>query len=276
MTTSMLLVGGHHTFGTQEITLSHFGSLYHLYFKDKIDFQTCAVTSGYQLSNYVASYAQKDFEVVYLVYVGHGEGQDAVEYPFISPGADSADISKPRLQNRQGKDICFRVILDCCNVREVELSPDTAVPDTIPSAEIEKFLALDFDYICLRKGLTGSSYGNRTEFNEALFTVIVNYTYNSIGEFLQLLNHEVSARYKVGARTRSSRTHIQRFISSTPDFKILTENEVHKARVNTIDLRGQFKSYYMSIPPLVYHDYHAHNHDTYTIFGEPLDRLTIG
>lgn len=276
MNISMLLISGYHSVGQLEIPLSHYGSLYHLFFHDKVDFKTCSVKTHIELSNYVASYALEEFEIVYLVYVGHGIGQHAVEYPFVDPGLEPIDITKASLRNRHGKDIRFRCILDCFNVHEVELSQEVPVPAKEFSSHIDNFLALDFAYICLRKGLMGFTFENRTHFNDALFDVILNYTYTTITDFLQILNYAVGERYKVGTYKRVKKTHINKFISSSPDFKVIAEQHAKAKRIDEpIKLEEEFGTYSMDMAPMEYEDFHAENRDACTVFGMAIDTFKI-
>lgn len=266
---SMLLVVGHHTFGTQEVNLLHYGSLYHLFFHKQIDFRTCSVVNSFELSNYITAYSLEEFDVVYLVYVGHGEGKNDFEYPFICPGAGSFDITSPQVKNRKGTKIKFRIILDCFNIGDMGVGrSQPAALSAEANVQLDAFLNLDFQYISLRKGLLGFGSGTSTPFNEALLSTILNYRYATIEEFLGLFNFEVQSKMQEGRYGGSTTTWIKKFISSSPEMKVLDENCVmrHK-KEQTLEVKNR---YIVGQLTMQYIDFHGQRQSSKDVFDGAL------
>lgn len=270
-----LIIGGCHVIGNQEVELTHYGSLYNYFFSEKISMEYCSVKTEYELSNYLRGYSFEEFKIIYLIYVGHGEGQDDTEYPYISP-FETINLMNVKMKNKNEEPIRFRILFNCCNINSVELN-DKALEDIFNDnvkSNIEKFLCIDFDYVCLRKGLADSAFSNRTIFNESLFNTLVNYRFNKSEDFLGIFNYNLGYSYKKNKNIKNR--NIKKYISSSTKFNSnKSETDIEIAKVSDLSLPSNYMINEDNCSRRTYIDYHAKYNDDANVFGTPLNVISI-
>ena len=274
MSTRAIVIGGYHDFGTQEITLTHMGSLYIYFLSATIEVKFCDIKTRYELSNYLMSYTLTDVKILYIIYVGHGEGKNDVEYPYISP-FETIDISATKLINNNGEVIETRIIYNCCNVKDINLTKHklscTISSDVV--TRISKFLDMDFRYICLRKGLQDSGLGNRTMFASAFIDTMINYRYSNIDEFLTILNYNVGVLYKRENKINNNR--VKKYIESSERFNSTSSKDfINTVKVDDVGLPDDYMTSDTKLK-LIYVDHHAKNSDNVDVFGHTINSISI-
>ena len=273
----MLIMGGYLSLGKQEIEMYPYGSLYYHYFSKSIDVRYCSVETEYEASNHIKTYTELKFTTVYLVYIGHGEGMNGRDYPNAMPG-ESFDIVGVNMKNVDGITISFRVIFNCCNMGSSALAhPPATAPNARTVVGVEKFLSMDFRYICVVRGLQDSvvTEENHTLFGKSIMDTVVNFQFDDISDFLSLLNFKFGMAYKADQGGRSIR--MKKFISCSEGFSCTWSKTVVEEHQNS-DIVEMPLDYFIEENQHAkepYVDHHARNGDTRTVFGKLLNAIPL-
>jgi hypothetical protein len=268
--TTALIISGYDTIGNQEISLVTYASLYNYFLSDKINVEYCNVKTQYEMSNYLRGYSFEDYNIVYLIYVGHGQGVNDYEYPYISPFED-IDIMNLNIKNKSDTKIRFRIIYNCCNINNIELN--ITDKSAIEITNIDKFLSMEFEYLCIRKGLVDSAYSNRTRFGDSIFNTLINYKFDTTEEFLGILNVNFGRSYKNNKNITNGR--IKKFISCSVKFPIINESTVKGLQISEIPLPTNYIIEDTNCKKRYYIDYHSIHNDNIDIFGGILSQISL-
>ena len=265
---SMLIMGGYLSLGKQEIELYPYGSLYYHYFNKSIVVRHCSVQTEYETSNYIKVYTELKFTTVYLVYIGRGEGMDVRDYPNAMPG-ESFNLAGVNIKNVDGVAISFRVIFNCCGMVSSSLEHPPASASTAHTVlGVEKFLRMDFKYICLVRGL-------RSLFSKSIMDTMVNFQFDSISDFLSLLNFRFGMAYKADQGGRSNR--MKKFISCSEDFSFTWGKTMVEEHQNSYIIEMPLDCFIEEnqYRKETYVDRHARNRDAKTVFGKLLNAIPV-
>jgi len=153
-----------------------------------------------QYNEIILSFKNKIYDNVIIIYSGHGDGNLEEDYPAVCPVKKSFNIIQNyNIRNTNGEIIKFKYIFDCCNISNFILNNNNEEEKEYKNQIILKlnnFINLDFNYICVRKGIYNWTDGSFTRFNKILIDVLLNYNYSDVEDFLSICNYYMLGLYK--------------------------------------------------------------------------------
>lgn len=178
----------------------HQSAMIKLLQKTKIPYKSYVLKTLMDYKIILENLKQEIFENILIVYTGHGSGRNDEEYPLIYPVDKSFNLYLTYdLKNKNKKKIKIQFLFDCCNRGTYSLGNESTkivVEKEDYTEEVQKFLNLNFDYLCLKKGLLNYGTKEYTVFNSLIMDVILNFEYEDLNEFIDILNYNTLNFYK--------------------------------------------------------------------------------
>jgi len=186
------------------IAMNQLATIYKIFEYGDCDVKYSIIRNTLEISDALSYHNKENYEKIILIYLGHGIGVAARNYPNISPIPTESINLKDLMSLKNSKDVIIKMcfIYDCCNKYDKELRNNHnnigEMNDLIQIKDrINMFLNLNIEYVCLRQGLYNYMLTKKTLWNEVLIEVILNYNYNkNPWDFLTILNCKTMETYK--------------------------------------------------------------------------------